>query len=360
MKSYLWVCLLAGLSCGVSAKMLDAQEPPQLDIESQDLTAGRRVFTEVGPGLRAMREGPDGRLYLLVSPQPGILIFESNFKPVMQIGAALSSLAGVKTRPAAIVFGEDFDVDRDGNIYIADRGANSLLVFSKDGTQIRSTPVAAPVAVAALPEGEVAVATLRGTHLLSVFDKNGRDVREFGDPESISDRDDLNRYLSTGLLATNGQGHLFYAFPFMPEPTVREYDRFGFAGAEIQYTSIDILQVAQAARKEIQRQERRHEPPYFKRNLTAVTVDRGTGEVWIALHDKLLHFDKDGNRLATYILYTPEGGRLETTSVLVDSYHILAGNEALGVYEFARPDKPKKNMTEKENAGRSAAKKTSP
>ena len=307
-----------------------------------------------------MREGPDGRIYLLVSPQPGVLIFESNFRPLMQVGAALSAYAGVKTRPAAIVFGEDCDVDADGNIYVADRGANSVLVFSKEGTQLRSIAVAAPVSLVALPEGEVAVATLRGSHLVSVFDRNGKLVREFGDPEPMSDRDDVNRYVSTGLLATNAQGHLFYAFPFMPEPTVREYDRYGFAGQEIQYTSIDILQIAQAARKEIQRQESRHEPPYFKRNLTAVTVDRATGEVWVALHNKLLHFDRDGSHRATYLLYTPEGGRLETTSLLVDANHILAGSDALGVYEFLQPEKVEKNRVEKEKTAGSAEKKASP
>jgi len=347
LKRYLLWWLVASVSAGLFAVKLAAQEPVQLDIESQELTAGRKVFTELGPGLRAMREGSDGRIYLLVSPQPGVLVYEANFKPVMQIGAALSAYAGVKTRPAAIVFGEDCDVDADGNVYVADRGANAVLVFSKEGTQLRSIPVTAPTSLAAIGEGEVAVATLHESHLVTVFDKNGRDVREFGDPEPISDRDDLNRYLSAGLLATDAQGHLFYAFPFMPEPTIRQYDRFGFSGQEIQYTSIDILQVSQAARKEIARQEKRREPPYLKRNLTALTIDRASGEVWIALHNKLMHFDKNGNRSATYILFTPEGGRLEATSILVNPQHILVGNDALGVYEFVRPDKAGKIKTEK-------------
>jgi len=337
LKTCLLWCLLASVPACAAA-----QEAPAQDTDYVDLTAGRRVFTEAGPGLRAIREGPDGRVYLLVSPQPGLLVFTAEGKPVMQLGAGLSAIAGVKSRPAALTFGEDCDVDAEGKIYIADRGANAVLIFSSEGTLLRTIPVTAPVSLAALPEGEVAVSTLRDPHLVSVYDKNGRDVREFGDPEPISDRDDLNRYLSTGLLATDAQGHLFFAFPYMPEPTIRQYDRFGFAGQEIQYTSLDALQVAQAARKEFVRQEKRHEPPYFKRNLTAVTIDRSSGELWIALHDKLLHFDKDGNRRATYLLFTPEGSRIDATSILVNARHILAGNEALGVYEFARPDKTQK------------------
>jgi len=36
-------------------------------------------------------------------------------------------------------------------------------------------------------------------------------------------------------------------------------------------------------------------------------VDRENGEVWIALYNTLLHFDKEGNRRATYKVYTPQG-----------------------------------------------------
>jgi hypothetical protein len=301
--------------------------------------AGRRVFPEIGAGLRAIRESADGRVYLLVSPQPGVLVFDARGKELLQLGAGLSANAAAKVRPAAIAFGEDFDVDAEGKIYVADRRANAILIFSPEGTLLRSIPVNNPVSVAALPEGEVAVATLRDEHLILVFDRNGRDVREFGEAEPLSDRDDLNRYLSTGMLATDAEGRLFFAFPYMPEPTVRQYDRFGFVGQEIQYTPIDALQVAQAARKEIQRQERRHEPPYLKRNLTAITVDRSTGEVWVALHHALLHFDKDGNRRASYTLYTPDGSPLEATAILVDRQHLLIGGEAQGIFEFARPDR---------------------
>jgi hypothetical protein len=355
LKIFRLLGLLASLSVAAAAQEAAVEENQNIE-----LTAGRRVFSEIGPGLRAMREGPDGRVYLLVSPQPGVLVYAANGKPLMQLGAALSAISGLKTRPAAISFGEDCDVDSEGRIYVADRGANAVLIFSGEGSLLRSIPVTGPVSLAALPEGEVAVSTLRDTHLISVYDRNGRDVREFGDPEPISDRDELNRYLSTGLLATDAQNHLFFAFPYMPEPTVREYDRFGFAGQEIQYTSIEALQVAQAARKEIDRQEKRHEAPYFKRNLTAVTVERSTGEVWIALHNKLLHFDKAGTRRATYLLYTPEGSRIETTSIIVNPHHILAGSESLGVYEFARPDRPEKIPTEKATADGGAEKKVAP
>jgi predicted DNA-binding WGR domain protein len=236
---------------------------------------------------------------------------------------------------ATIGFGEDLDVDATGTVYVADRAANAVKIWEANGNA-RMVSVPAPVSVAALPEGEVAVATLREPHLVEVF---GRDVREFGDPEPLTERTELNRYLNIGQLATDAQGHLYYAFAYLPEPTVRQYDRLGYAGQDIQYTALEAMPAAQAARKEIERQERRGDTPSFKRIVTAVGVDRANGEVWIALYNTLLHFDKEGNRRASYKLYTMEGARLEAGTILVEADRLIIGNDPLGVYEFARPDK---------------------
>jgi len=61
--------------------------------------------------------------------------------------------------------------------------------------------------------------------------------------------------------------------------------------------------------------------------------------VWIALHNTLLHFDQEGNRRASYKIYTPEGARLEATTILVEADRLLIGEDPLGIYEFSRPDK---------------------
>jgi len=119
------------------------------------------------------------------------------------------------------------------------------------GTLLRSIPVKNPISVAGAARRRSGVGTLREPHLVIVFDKNGRDVREFGDPEPLAEREELNRYLNIGQLATDAQGHLYYAFAYLPEPTVRQYDRLGYAGQGIQYTALDAMPAAQAARKEI-------------------------------------------------------------------------------------------------------------
>ena len=307
--------------------------------EESELTAKQRILPGIGPGLRTMKRGADGRYYVLASPTPGLMVFDGAGKQLLSISELATSTAGASKSHALIAFGEDCDVDAEGKIYVADRGVNLVRVFSPAGEPLHSIAVKDPVSVAALPEGEVAVATLREPHLVMVFDGNGKEVREFGDPEPIAERAELNRFLNTGYLATDLLGHLYYAFAYLPEPTVRQYDRLGYAGQDIQYTALEAMPAAQAARKEIERQERRGDQPVFKRVLTGVGVDRSNGEIWIALNNNLLHFDAEGNRRATYKIYTPQGARLEANVILVEKDRLIIGSDPLGLYEFDRPDK---------------------
>jgi hypothetical protein len=320
------VCLVAGAAACAGAQEEDA------------LTAKNRVFPAIGPGLRAVRRDAGGRYVVLASPAPGLLVLDAAGKTLFQIPSGAQVGGDPKTKPP-ILFGEDCDVDAEGRIFVADRGASAIKIFSPKGELLRSFPVPAPISIAAMPEGEVAVATLREPHLVTVFSVNGKVVREFGDPEDIAARADLNRYLNIGRLARDAHDHLYYGFIYLPEPTVRQFDRHGYAGPEIQVATLDVLPKAQAVRREIERQEKRGDAPSFKRVLTAVGVDPVNGEVWVALENTLYRFDGEGNRRASYRIYTPEGARLDATSILIEPNRLLIGSDPLGIYEFERPDK---------------------
>jgi hypothetical protein len=309
------------------------------EAEEIALSAKQRILATIGPGLRVVRQGADGRLYVLASPSPGLVVVDARGKELLSIGEAPPQASGARASQALITFGDDCDVDAEGKIYVADRGANLIRVFSADGKPLRSFAVRDPVSVASLPEGEIAVATLREPHLVMVFDKNGKEEREFGDPEPLSERADLNRFLNIGQLGTDEQGHLYYAFGYLPEPTVRQYDRLGYGGQDIQYTAIDALPTAVAVRKEIERQEQKTKEPFFRRVLTGLGVDRSNGEVWIALNNNLLHFDTAGVRRAAYKIYTPQGARLEANTILVEKDQLIIGSDPSGLYLFDRPDK---------------------
>lgn len=307
------------------------------DVEDE-VTAKKRLFPGVGPGLRAVKRGSDGNFYVLTAPGSSVSVFDPTGKLLRRVPPFEESKASPSAQASGIVYGADMDVDAHGTVYVADRGANAIKIWDAAGNA-RSIAVNSPVSVAALPDDEVAVATMRETHLVIVYGKNGHEVREFGDAQDISDRPELNRFLNIGILIGDGAGHLYYAFPYLPEATVREFDRFGYAGEDFQYTGIDAWPKAQATRKEIAKQESKGEAPVFKPILTGAGVDRSTGEVWMALGDDLLHFDKDGNRRASYHIYTPEGARLEANTILVEADRLIIGSDPLGIYEFARPDK---------------------
>ena len=301
--------------------------------------ARRRVFPSIGPGLRALRHGRDGKYYLLASPNVGIAVFDAQEKQLTVIGAPLTSPAPDKAANPPISFGDDCDVDAQGNLYVADRGYNLVNVFSPAGALLRSIQFNSPTSLAALPEGEVAVTAPRGLHLVTVFGPTGRVAREFGDPEQISERNDLNRYVSIGRLASDPEGHIYYGYTYLPESLVRQYDRFGFAKQDFQFTSIEAFSEARARRREIERQEKRTEPPSLRPILTAFGVDPVNGDLWLALHNTLLHFDKEGNRRSEYQIYTKDGARIEASVLLVEEDRLLIGADPLGVYEFARPDR---------------------
>lgn len=305
-----------------------------------ELTAKKRLLPGIGPGLRAVKQGSDGNYYVLTAPGSSVSVFDPAGKLLKRIPAFEGGRGSApQSSPlATITFGEDLDVDAEGTVYVADRGANAVKTWDSRGNE-RVIRINGPVSVAALPEGEIAVATVREEHLVIVFDKTGRVVREFGDAEPISERPEVNRFLNIGILVTDGGGHLYYAFPYLPEATVRQYDRFGYAGQDVQYTGVDAWPAAQAMRKEIERQEKRGDAPVFNRVLTAVGVERSTGEVWMALGNNLLHFDKEGNRRATYQIYTPQGARLEGNTILIEQDRLLIGSDPLGLYEFDRPGK---------------------
>ena len=122
-----------------------------------------RIFPEVGPGFRAIRRDSAGRYYVLVAPGSAVLVFDSAGK---QLGRVPSQASGA----SAIVFGAALDMDAAGRLYVADRGGNAVLVYGADGAVLARVRVAAPTAVAALPEDEFAVSSLNSDHLISVYD----------------------------------------------------------------------------------------------------------------------------------------------------------------------------------------------
>jgi len=303
----------------------------QFQFES-DLLAKRRVFEAAGPGFRAIHRDPNGNYYVLTAPSTAVQIYDTAGKRIGQIPGDTAA------KGAALVYGESFDVDRDGHLAVSDRGENAVKVYSPNGALATTIPVSGPASVALLTGGEVAIASPNTPRLITVYDLAGKQVREYGDREVIADRADVNNQVNLGRLEADETGNTYFAFDYLPEPTAHKFDRLGYLTMEISLKTLEFQPAAQAARRAIARSDRG--TPALHRIITALGVDPQTQEVWLAIGTLLMHFDKDGQRLASFRTYMPGGARMEASTILVERDRLLIGADPKGIYEFPRPAKP--------------------
>lgn len=330
------------------------------------IQAREQLFVEITAGAAQMKSRTLGsgdsastRYYVLIPrlrTGPAVLVFDSSEARIAQIPPApqqsaaknVAELDRVDPKQPLRQYAHDFDVDSAGNVYLADRTGNAVHVYGADGKWLRSMATPAPNSVAALPEGEVAVASARGENLITVLNAAGKIARSFGDPLEVTEDGtrDLNRFLNLGRVASDPAGNLYYAFSYVPEPTVRKYDRFGYLAYTAALTTLDFLPAAQAARRHIGNLGRINlnevTPAQIKPNITAIAADPETQQFWVAIGGLLLQFNRDGDRIATYRTYTQEGLRIEASAIIVEPERLILASDSLGIFSFARPDKAKK------------------
>lgn len=296
----------------------------------REIQAVARQFPEVGPGVNALKRDAAGRYYVLALPATTVAIYGADGKRVGQIPNANSH--------ATITFAEAIDLDASGRLYVADRGANAVKIFSADGALVTTIRVAMPASLVALSGGEVAVATMHSEHLVDVMDEQGKTVRGIGEPSDLSDKKDLNKLLNRGRICGDPAGNIYFAFTYLPDPIIKKYDRYGYAAYEIDLSTAEFAPTDR--RRDVLRLDRHADlPPPQKPTVDAIGVDPATQDVWAAIGNALLHFDKDGARRGTYRTFTKEGARLEPKAILVEADRLLLAADPLGIFEFARPDK---------------------
>jgi hypothetical protein len=324
---------IAALSVAAIAVLAPApfRAQEQFQFESE-LLAKRRVFETAGPGFRAIRRGPNGNYYVLTAPSAAVQIYDPAGKRVGQIPSDTAA------KGAALVYGESFDVDREGHVAVSDRGANVVKLYAPTGSLATTIATSGPASVALLPGGEIAIASPNTPRLVTVYDLAGKQVREYGDREEIADRGDINNQVNLGHIEADETGDTYFAFTYLPEPTARKFDHLGYLTMEISLKTLEFQPAAQAARRAIARSDRG--TPALHSIITALGVDPQTQEVWLAIGTLLMHFDKDGQRVASFRAYMPGGGRLEASTILVERDRLLIGADPQGIYEFPMPAKP--------------------
>ena len=327
---YRWLAaaLLFALASTVASVGIHAQAV------EQDITATKRLYPEIGAGVWSIKRGPAGHYYILVGRS--VLVFGDDQQKLAEIPKPPEK--GYHGAPP-LVYGVAFDVDSAGRVYVADRAANILRIFSPDGDSLLNISFQSPTGIVVLPSGEIAAASASTDHLITIFDARGRELRSIGDQVDFSDNHTFNRFLNVGHLASDTANNIYFAFNYFPEPTFRKYDRAGYAQLDISLTTVEFAPAAQAARREIKRETTTGNVPELKPTVSCIGVDPKTERIWLAFGNEVMLFEKDGTQLAEYRLYTPEGGRLILNSILIEPERLIITSDPLGIYEFPRPDK---------------------
>jgi hypothetical protein len=298
----------------------------------RQILARARVFPDIGPGASVLKRDSAGRYYVLAAPATAVAIYAAE-------GRRLGQIPNANSRGVKIAYAQDFDLDAAGRLFVADRGANAVKIFEPDGSPDAMIRVTAPLSVVALPDGDCAVTALRPEPLVSVFDRQGKLTGSFGDNSGTPGGVDRNPSLNRGRIYSDRAGHIYFVFTDLPDPTIRKYDRYGYAAHEISLPSADFMPQPQARRWDTVTIQGSSDARPTKPVIRALGVDPATQEVWAAIGDILVHFDKDGNRRAAHHTATKEGVPIEPDSILIEPDRILLAADPLGIFDFAIPEK---------------------
>lgn len=295
---------------------------------TRDIQARGRVFPEIGPGITAIKRDGAGRYYVLATPASAIQIFSADVKRLGQIPNANSGAA-------KIVYASDMDLDSEGHIFVADRGSNTVKIFDSSGSLIASVQVAAPISLAALSGLDFATTLLRARDLVSVFNARKAGGYGFGEMPSSAE-EDASALATHGRIYGDGKDRIYFAFTDLPDPTIRRYDRFGSSAYEISLPAAEFKPHPESRQWATVTIGRSAPPP--KPVITALATDPESDDIWAAIGNELLHFDKDGNRRAAYLMFTKENARIDASAILVEHDRILIGDDPIGIFDFALPD----------------------
>ncbi len=193
------------------------------------IPARARVFPEISSGATAMKRDAAGHYYVLANPPTVIWIFDADGKRIGQIPRA-------GTESVKIQYAADFDIDSDGRVLVADRATNAVEIFSPDGAVVVEIPIFAPTGIVALPDHQFAVSTLRSKRLVEIRSDDGSLVRSFGElSEAGADAQSAKQLQNLGKVFGDSAGNIYFAFIALPDPTVRKYDRYGYAANDVTF-----------------------------------------------------------------------------------------------------------------------------
>ena len=182
-----------------------------------------RLFPSIGPGVAAIKRDAAGHYYVLAEPATEILVFDST-------GRKIGQIPNVNSKSVAVHYAVGIDLDSQGRLYVADRGANAVDIFTPNGALVTSVPVTAVTSVVALPDGQFAVTKLQSRRLVQIMDQTGAVIRTFGDTgDQSSAPNGPTPSIDRGRIMGDSAGNIYFAFTSLPDPALQRFDRYGYS-----------------------------------------------------------------------------------------------------------------------------------
>lgn len=232
-----------------------------------------------------------GNVYVLSSQDHAIAIYDANGRFVRRIGC-------IGMGPAEFQYPWDFDLGRDGRIYVADRGNGRVQILGPTGTQVRQFPFPDPHSIAVLSDGRILVVGRQKGQLINTYSTTGEYLGTCGVPiKTDVKRPELEACLNEGRVLVDDSDYIYYLFEALLVPTVRIYNSKCAAVSEVRIHGADLLPFIERAKAFIEEKERTNTLGSF-RLLSGIAIDPSTGHLYVSAAGGTIHVhNRSGNKI---------------------------------------------------------------
>ncbi|MEW6457035.1 MAG: NHL repeat-containing protein [Acidobacteriota bacterium] len=283
-----------------------------IQIDGQKAISEREplMFKTLFPGIEKYIKFPvgievdkEGNYYILEREEQCIKVFKSNYNYSHKIGE-------IGQGKGELYNTQDFCLDKNGTVFVADSGNRRIQYFSSKGQYLGGFNVQfRPRSIKVNSKGEIYVtgnADLKNNTIISVFNKKGEVLRNFGNVDAKY-KDDLIKIVfnKRTYLDIDQEDNVYITFEAIPK--FRKYDKNEKLIFEREIKGPEIGRIMKKAAIPIADHKKQ-----IVSNIIAITHDirvDENGNILIALGAPYIYqYNREGNKEKVYHCYYSENG----------------------------------------------------